>query len=917
MMDETVQPYNELIHALKERAKELNCLYNVQELLSQSGQPLDEIGRGLIEVLPPGWQYPDICQVKVDCGGVTIQSPGFEETPWVQSADIRVQEETVGQISVSYKQERPFKDEGPFLKEERKLIDTIAQQIGFYILHQQLRQVFEEEQKTEEDHKNEWQVILDLLKRTDPRLLMRITHKMVYYMIWHQVPGAELLIDRLWPESREANTFQNTNRPSQPGMMKPILDLTDQVFTMASSSIPRGEILENIQKWIKEDRSSFLINTLVNPGSSLAEISAAVERYTYLSTQGIELTAPRASWFRVALIRRILSDHPKFVNIAKNFIQVDDFCEFIHHVIYPLGSHGKLGGKSSGLFLAEQVLKRSPKADQSIQNIKIPKTWYLTSDSVFYFLGLNNLEDIVEQKYKNVQQIRQEYPYIVHMFKNSPLPPEIIKGLSSVLEECRDIPLIVRSSSLLEDQSGQSFAGKYKSLFIANVGTKEERLAALVDAVKEVFASMFAPDPLEYRVEHGLVDYHEEMGILIQEVVGTKVGHYYFPAFAGVAFSCNEYRWSSRIRRQDGLVRIVPGLGTRAVDRLSDDYPVLVSPGQPGLRVNVTPEAVACYSPKKVDVINLDNRQFETIEIHALLKAFGRDYPLIQHIFSMLSGGYLYQYQHNTWGMSFEKGDFLVTFEGLLTRTPFLKQVKTILSILQEAFAQPVDIEFAHDGKDLYLLQCRPQSYGRESAPAEIPRNVPPEKILFSANRYITNCHLAGISHIVYVDPQKYSELSDHQELLAIGRAVGRLNQILPKGRFILMGPGRWGSRGDIKLGVNVTYSDISNTAMLIEIARKQANYVPDVSFGTHFFQDLVEASIRYLPLYPDDRGVIFNEEFFRDQPNLLASLLPEYADLHDVVRVIDVTAVNGETLQVFMNADLEEALGMLGPSKK
>jgi hypothetical protein len=445
----------------------------------------------------------------------------------------------------------------------------------------------------------------------------------------------------------------------------------------------------------------------------------------------------------------------------------------------------------------------------------------------------------------------------------------------------------------------------------------EERLTALMDAVKEVFASMFAPDPLEYRAEHGLIDLHEEMGILIQEVVGTPVGHYYFPAFAGVAFSSNEYRWSSRIRRKDGLVRIVPGLGTRAVDRLSDDYPILVSPGQPGLRVNVTPEAVACYSPKKVDAINLETRAFETVDIHALLKSYGREYPSVQQIFSMLSGGYLYQYQHNAWGTSFEKGDFLVTFEGLLTRTPFLKQMKTILGILEDAFGQPVDIEFAHDGKDLYLLQCRPQSYGRESAPAEIPHHVPPEKILFSANRYITNCLLAGISHIVYVDPQKYSELSDNQELLAVGRAVGRLNQLLPKRRFILMGPGRWGSRGDIKLGVNVTYSDISNTAMLIEIARKQNNYVPDVSFGTHFFQDLVEASIRYLPLYPDDRGIVFKEEYFLASPNLLSSILPEYAALSDVIRVIDVTTGSGETLQVYMNADLEEAVGLLGISKK
>ncbi len=135
--------------------------------------------------------------------------------------------------------------------------------------------------------------------------------------------------------------------------------------------------------------------------------------------------------------------------------------------------------------------------------------------------------------------------------------------------------LIVRSSSLLEDSKGTSFAGKYKSLFIANQGSKQERIAALMDAIAEVYASTFGPDPIGYRMERGLIDFHEEMGIMIQEVVGTRIGRYYMPAFAGVAFSRNEFQWSRRIRREDGLLRMVPGLGTRAVDRVLDDYPIL------------------------------------------------------------------------------------------------------------------------------------------------------------------------------------------------------------------------------------------------------------------------------------------------------------------------------------------------------
>ena len=147
----------------------------------------------------------------------------------------------------------------------------------------------------------------------------------------------------------------------------------------------------------------------------------------------------------------------------------------------------------------------------------------------------------------------------------------------------------------------------------------------------------------------------------------------------------------------------------------------------------------------------------------------------------------------------------------------------------------------------------------------------------------------------------------------AVGRLVGRLNKILPRRQFILMGPGRWGSRGDIKLGVSVTYSDINNTAMLIEIARKQRDYTPDPSFGTHFFQDLVEASIRYLPLYPDDHGVLFNDHFLTTSKNILTDILPDFAEYADLVRVINVPAVTGgKVLQVLMNSDSEYALARL-----
>jgi pyruvate,water dikinase len=914
-MTENENPLDNLIHQLRERAKELNCLYEVQELLNTPEISVEEVCHGIVQALPPGWQYPDVCEAQIIFFGKTYQTPLYHESTWVQSADIYIQDQVVGKINVCYTEERPVSDEGPFLKEERKLIDTIADQFGFFLLHQQLRQVFQEQQ-AEEERKSDWGVILDMLKRTDAGLLMRISSKMVNYLFWHDVKEAEDLLKLIGPVFHEEDGATNGNQPSKQQSETDLLSISDKVFTLASQHLPESTILENIQRWIKEDRSAFLVDVLVNPGSSLAEISTAIERFHLLAPQGIELTPPREKWFRTSLIRRVLSDQPWFIELAKNYININDFSEFMHRVMFPAGSHGKLGGKSSGLFLAMQILKHARHDQNLLQAVKTPKTWYLTSDAVFYFIGYNNLEDIIEQKYKDLVQIRQEYPYVLSLFKNSPLPPEINKGLSLALDDFGDVPLIVRSSSLLEDQTGAAFAGKYKSLFLANKGTKEERLKALTDAIAEVYGSMFSPDPIEYRYENGLVDYHEEMGVLIQEVVGTQVGHYYMPAYAGVAFSNNNFRWSSRIHREDGLVRLVPGLGTRAVDRLSDDYPVLVAPGKPKLPVNVSLDEIIRYSPKKIDLINLQAKSFETKEIRALLKEFGGEYPLANRLFSVLKQDHIQI--PSSLGIDFEHDECIATFEGLISQTSFLKQLRAIMRTLQEALGYPVDIEFAHDGVDFYLLQCRAQSYREDSLPIEIPTDVPKDDIIFTANRYISNGSVSDITHIVYVDPIRYGELENQQDLSTVGRIIGRLNKILPRRQFILMGPGRWGCRGDIKLGVNVTYSDINNTAMLIEIARKQRDYMPDPSFGTHFFQDLVETSIRYLPLYPDDHGIIFNEQFLTTTKNILPDMLPDFTNLADVVRVIDIPAVTqGQVLQVMMNADKEQALARLTqPSK-
>ncbi len=915
-MSDGDKPVNKMIVELQERFKELTCLYQIEELLTRPGVTIKEIFNSIIKVMPHGWQYPELCQVRISYEQVYYSLSDFKETPWVLKTNIICQGKSAGTIEVYYVKEMPGQDEGPFLKEERKLLNTISERLAHFIMQRRLEQSLSEMERIKKDilenRKAEWKVILELLGSTDQNLIMGITRKMMNYLCRSGITQACILLQNI---SIDIGEELDENRPVQKKVISNARELTDKTFAIAEQSLSDEEILFCIQKWIKEDKSSFLVNTLENPDSLITEIADAIRRYKQISIDDLDIPPFVEKGLRVSLIRRFFTDQLQFINVAKNYINIDDFYELFQRIILPLKGHGKLGGKSAGLFLAMKIIKKSSEHADLFKNLKSPKTWYITSDGLLSFFRYNNLEDVVEQKYKEIDQVRQEYPHIIQVFKNSHLSPEIVKGLSMALDDFEDRPLIVRSSSLLEDRMGTAFSGKYKSLFIANQGTKKERLEAIIDAIEEVYASTLGPDPIEYRAERGLLDFYEEMGIMIQEVVGTRVGKYFLPAFAGVAFSNNEFRWSPRIKREDGLIRLVPGLGTRAVDRVSDDYPKLIAPGQPGLKVNMSVEETARYAPNKIDVINMETKKFETIEIKHLLKEYGNDYPAINQVFS------IYEHNHLRIPMGFEidleEHDLLVTFEGLINNTHFVRQVKTILDLLRETLDTPVDIEFASDGKDFYLLQCRPQSFGEGAVASAIPKDVPEEKIIFSAKRYVSNGKVPDITHIVYVDPENYNKLSSLSDLNAVAAAVGKLNKLLPKRQFILMGPGRWGSRGDIKLGVNVTYSDINNTSVLIEIARKKGHYLPDLSFGTHFFQDLVESSIRYLPLYPDDEGIIFNERFLKHSHNILPDILSDYAFISHTVHVIDVPkSTDGMVLKIFMNADLDEALGILSKPK-
>ena len=918
-MTEAEHPADKLLAALQERAKELNCLYEIEELLNRADLDLEQIFARVVQVIPPGWQYPDSCQAELTHDGRTYRSSEFTATRWMLKADLVVQDRPVGALRVYYTAWHPSEDEGSFLKEEVRLVRTIAERLSHYIFYQQLkgvRTVMDEASETLEAHlPGEWRAPVDLLRRTDRDLYLRIARKMLNHLYR---AGVEEAGERLWHGVEESTDSDLTNGEVNAPGRRAVLDdswlLTDGPFALAAQSISDEEILTRIQQWMVEDRANYFTKVLQDQRTTLPALADALRRYHHVVEDVGELPEHRVAGLRVSLIQRLLTGQLDFIKVAKNYIGTHTFERILDRVVMPAESYGKLGGKAAGLILAHRLLRKCG-ADDGVTRIRVPVSWFVASSAMRQFIAYNDLEDVLEQKYKTIDEARHDYPNIIRLFKNSRFPPELVKGISLALAEFEDRPLVVRSSSLLEDRVGTAFSGKYKSLFLANQGTKHERREALLDAIAEVYASTFGPDPIEYRREHGLLDFNEEMGILLQEVVGKRVGRYFLPAFAGVAFSNNEFRWSPRIRREDGLLRLVPGLGSRAVDRVADDYPILVVPRQPQLRVNASADELARYSPRWVDLIDLEAGRFRTVAIGDLLAECGTELPAFADVFSILDGDMLRR--PSPLMTDPEKDDLLVTFDGLI-QGPFVAQMARILELLQKKLGRPVDIEFAHDGEQLYLLQCRAQSNADDDVPAAIPRDVPRRDLLFTAHRHVSNGWIPDLTHLVYVDAERYAELGSRAEMLEVGRVVGRLNKLLPKRRFALLGPGRWGSRGDIKLGVSVTYADINNTALLVEIARQKGKYVPDLSFGTHFFQDLVEARIRYLPLYPDHPDEVFRESFFHRSHNVLAEMVPEYAGLSDVISVIDVpAAADGRVLRVLMNADLDEAMAVLVPAEE
>jgi phosphoenolpyruvate synthase/pyruvate phosphate dikinase len=217
------------------------------------------------------------------------------------------------------------------------------------------------------------------------------------------------------------------------------------------------------------------------------------------------------------------------------------------------------------MLLAWKILQQQdPEMGPDIsKQIDIPQSYFISTEVIYEFRLANKLDYLMNQKYLPLEQIREDYPQVVEAHLKGKFPDRVVDQLRDVLEQIGRVPLIVRSSSLLEDNFGYSFAGKYQSYFLPNQGTPEENLDELQDAIRRIYASTLNPDAILYRQKNHLIDYDERMAILLQTLRGQQYGRYFLPTVAGVAFSQNSFRWNAKIRREDGFLRMVWGIGTR------------------------------------------------------------------------------------------------------------------------------------------------------------------------------------------------------------------------------------------------------------------------------------------------------------------------------------------------------------------
>ncbi|MBN1806592.1 MAG: PEP/pyruvate-binding domain-containing protein [Sedimentisphaerales bacterium] len=556
---------------------------------------------------------------------------------------------------------------------------------------------------------------------------------------------------------------------------------------------------------------------------------------------------------------------------------------------------GFIGGKAAGMLLAEKILQKDTSLDWN-QYMEPHDSFYIGSD-VFYSYIVENGWWKLLMKQKTKEGYFRVAPEIKEKLLRGKFPGQVRERFQEIIDYFGQSPIIVRSSSLLEDSFGNAFAGKYESLFLVNQGDPEQRYREFEEAVRRVYASTMDENALTYRLQRNLDQQDEQMALLVQRVSGSYQKHYFFPSLAGVGVSYNTFVWNQELDPKAGMLRLVFGLGTRAVDRVEDDYPQTIALDRPLLRPYGKREDAIRFSQHSVDLLDTNQNCLRTVRFTDMLK------ENLKMDLDMLASPDRYTEQKmRELGIKGQRA-WILTFEKLLSKTDFPQVMQKLLRTLEHQYDYPVDVEFTvnFSGNDTFkinLVQCRPLQTKGQEARVQIPENIESEKILFSSDGYTMGGSISQpISIIIYVEPQAYVEAPISKKY-SIARLIGKLNtQIADRKKTptLLLGPGRWGTTTP-SLGVPVSFSEINRISVLMEIAYEGGNLMPELSFGTHFFQDLVESDIFYAALFPHKQGVVFNGKKLSELNNLLSNIIPAAVDFENVVKVFDL---DSESLKI------------------
>lgn len=567
---------------------------------------------------------------------------------------------------------------------------------------------------------------------------------------------------------------------------------------------------------------------------------------------------------------------------------------------------GLVGGKSVGMLLARKILVRN--APQLAEKLEIHDSFYVGSDVFYSYLVLN---DCWWERH-HLRHAEDFYEWAEHLrtkLSSGTFPPSTVAQFREILEYFGQSPVIVRSSSLLEDAYGNSFSGKYDSVFCANQGDPEQRLANFMDAVRTVYASTMSVEALSYRKHRGLLHRDEQMALLVQRVSGEFYGDLYFPHIGGVGYSFNPYAWSKKIDPAQGMLRLVFGLGTRAVDRQDDDYTRVVALNAPMLRVDGSSEGIRKYSQHIVNVLDLNENEHVSRSFEQVARA--ADGLPIDMFASRDTDMEARARQSGVTDIF----PYVLTFKDLLTKTPYAADMRDMMRTIADAYRHPVDIEFtanfvSGDDYRINLLQCRPFHFAEKLIHVQSPGKIPVSDILLqTAGPLIGQSLATEVDRIVYIVPEAYSALPT-AERYDVARLIGKVTNHPDRLQTtVLVGPGRWGT-GMPELGIPVTLSQIKNVTMLCEVAAMHEGLTPDLSLGTHFFNDLVDLNIAYMGISPGRAGSLLNRELLDECPNRFAELVPESADKAGLIHVIDAADLEGRW--IFLWADMLEQEGVL-----